>query len=87
VQYPTLARIARDYLAIQGSSVPSERAFSSGGLTGTRLRGRLSPDIFEALQVLKSGYRNGHIGAAEQAEQHYKEIMEVLNVLEDEDEL
>jgi len=84
VQYPTLARIARDYLAIQGSSVPSERAFSSGGLTGTRLRGRLSPDIFEALQVLKSGYRNGHIGAAEQ---HYKEIMEVLNVLEDEDEL
>lgn len=87
MQYPTLARIARDYLAVQGSSVPSERAFSSGGLTGTRLRGRLSPDIFEALQVLKSGYRNGHIGAAEQAEQHYKEIMEVLNVLEDEDEL
>ena len=84
MQYPTLARIARDYLAVQGSSVPSKRAFSSGGLTGTRLRGRLSPDIFEALQVLKSGYRNGHIGAAEQ---HYKEIMEVLNVLEDEDEL
>ena len=85
MQYPTLARIARDYLAVQGSSVPSERAFSSGGLTGTRLRGRLSPEIFEALQILKSGYRNGHIGAAEQAEQHYKEIMEVVNLLEDED--
>jgi hAT family C-terminal dimerisation region len=87
VQYPTLARIARDYLAVQGSSVPSERVFSSGGLTGTRLRGRLSPQIFEALQILKSGYRNGHIGAEEQAEQHFKDIMEVVNCLEDEDEV
>jgi hypothetical protein len=85
-QYPTLARIARDYLAIQGSSVPSERAFSSGGLTGTKLRNRLSPQIFEALQILKAGYRNGHIGAAEQAEEHYKAITEVLKVLDDDDD-
>jgi hypothetical protein len=33
---------------------------------------------------LKSGYQNGHIGAAEQAEAHYSKIMEVLSVLEDE---
>ena len=64
-----------------------QHAFSSGGLTGVRLHGRLSPEIFEALQILKSGYRNGHIGAAEQAEQHYKKIMEVVSVLEDKDEL
>jgi len=37
--------MARDYLAIQGSSVPSERAFSSGALTGTSLRNRLTPEI------------------------------------------
>jgi hypothetical protein len=81
-QYPVLARIARDYLAIQGSSVPSERAFSGGGLTGTRLRARLSPQVFEALQILKSAYRNGHIGAAEQAEAYYNAMMEALEVLD-----
>ncbi len=32
-KYLTLKRIARDYLAIQGSSMPSEHAFSSGGIT------------------------------------------------------
>ena len=67
VQYSTLSRIARDYLAIQGSAVPSERAFSSGGLMATVRRNRFSGDIFEALQILKSGYCNGHISASEQA--------------------
>ena len=37
-QYPMLSRIARDYLAVQGSVVPSEPAFSSGALTSTRRR-------------------------------------------------
>jgi len=30
IQYPTLSRMAHDYLAIQGSVTRSERAFSSG---------------------------------------------------------
>jgi hypothetical protein len=79
-QYPTLGRIARDYLAIQGSSTPSERAFSGGGLTGTKLRNRLSPKVFESLQILKSAYRNGHIEAARQAEAH-----NVMDALEDDE--
>jgi hypothetical protein len=54
-------------------------------LTGTRLRGRLAPRTFEALQILKSGYRNGHIGAAEQAEAHYNAIMEVINIVDDDE--
>jgi hypothetical protein len=62
--------MARDYLAIQGSAVPSERAFSSGGLTATARRNRLSAPIFESLQLLKSVYRNGHIRAADQAVAH-----------------
>jgi len=65
--YPTLSRIARDYLAIQGSSVPSERAFSSGGLTGSLLRNRLNTDAFEALQILKCAYKNGLISASNEA--------------------
>jgi hypothetical protein len=55
--------MAHDYLAIQGSATPSERAFSSGGTTGTAKRNRLSVEAFEALQLLKSAYRNAHIGA------------------------
>ena len=79
VQYRTLSCMARDYLAIQGSAVPSERAFSSGGLTATAHQNRLSRDIFEALQILKSGYRNGHIHASEQAEAHVAACMEELD--------
>jgi hypothetical protein len=82
--------MARDYLAMQGSSVPSERAFSSGALTGTSLRNWLNPDVFEALQILKSAYRNGHIGAAEEAEAHIQAYLEALRVckgMDDEDEV
>jgi hAT family C-terminal dimerisation region len=75
--------MARDYLAIQGSSVPSERAFSSGGLSGTLLRNRLSPATFEALQILKSAYRNSHISASQEAEGHIQSYLEALAVLED----
>ena len=39
--------------------------------------------MFEALQILKSGYQNGHIGAAEQAEAHYDAMMDVINILKD----
>ena len=64
-QYPILAHMARDYLAIQGSSVPAECAFSSGGLTGTLLHNSLTPEVFKSLQILKAGYKNGAISAGE----------------------
>ena len=62
--------MARDYLAIQGSATPSERAFSGGGITGSSTRNSLSPSCFESLQLLKSAYRNGHITAAADAAKH-----------------
>jgi hypothetical protein len=40
-----------------GSSVSSERAFSAAGQTITKRRNRLKGDIVEALQTLKSAYR------------------------------
>ncbi|KIK36238.1 hypothetical protein CY34DRAFT_94733, partial [Suillus luteus UH-Slu-Lm8-n1] len=55
IQYPTISRIAKDYLAIQGSAVASERAFSSGGITGTARRSCLQPATFEA-PPLKTSY-------------------------------
>jgi hypothetical protein len=73
-RYPTLRQIARDYLAIQGSSTPSERAFSSGGITGCARRNRLHPDVFEGLQLLKSAYRNGHVSAGTQAAHHTEAV-------------
>ena len=55
--------MAHDYLAIQGSATPSEQAFSSGGITGTAKHNCLNIEVFECLQLLKSAYWNGHIGA------------------------
>ena len=78
--------MARDYLAIQGSSVPSEQAFSSGGLTGTSLHNCLTPATFEALQILKSAYRNRHISATQEAEGHIQSYLGGLAVLESEED-
>ena len=77
--------MARDFLAIQGSSTPSEHAFSSGGLTGTARRNRLTMEVFEALQILKSAYRNSHIAAAEQAAHHFDALIASLDIVDDAD--
>jgi hypothetical protein len=82
-QYPTLSRMARDYLAVQGSAVPSERAFSSGALTSTRCRNRLTLELFEALQMLKSAYRSGLVGAARDAEAHVADAIEAVEPADD----
>lgn len=52
-RYPTIFRMAMDYLPVQPSSVPCERAFSSSSLTDTKQRNRIQPILMEALQVLK----------------------------------
>ena len=62
--------MAQDYLAIQGSATPSERAFSSGGLTGTKYCNCFNGVVFESLQLHKNAYHNGHISAASDAKQH-----------------
>src|SRR6266481_4412881 len=50
---------ALDYLPIQASSVPSERAFSSSAETDMKHRNRLRPLLMEALQMLKFSIK-GH---------------------------
>lgn len=60
-RYPIWASLARDYLAIMASSVSSERAFSSAGITISKRRSRLKGDIVEALQCLKCMIRKNLI--------------------------
>ncbi|PCH39190.1 hypothetical protein WOLCODRAFT_59296, partial [Wolfiporia cocos MD-104 SS10] len=52
-RYPIWASLACDYLAIMASSVSSERAFSSAGITISKWQNCLCADIVEALQFLK----------------------------------
>ena len=50
--YPVLAILARKYLCICGTSVPSERLFSKGGYIVNGLRCRLTPDKVNMLLFL-----------------------------------
>lgn len=53
-EYPRLAKMARDYLAIMATSVPCENLFSIAGATITKKRNRLSTDSVRAFLCLKS---------------------------------
>jgi hypothetical protein len=53
-RYPTWRSLAGDYLTVMVSSVASEHAFSSAGITISKRRNRLDSNIIEALQCLKS---------------------------------
>jgi hypothetical protein len=77
-QYPTLTKIAQDYLAIQGSSVSSEHTFSGGGLTDTKAQNQLSLETFEALQILKSCYKDGLITVKEEVAAHEKKLFVLI---------
>lgn len=65
-ELPTLARMARDYLAIPSSSLGPERANSAARLHWND-RGRMSDDIFRAEICLSSWYKAG-VDAFEPAE-------------------
>jgi hypothetical protein len=45
--------------------VPCERVFSSASETDTKRRNRINSDLFEALQILKFGYKCERLNFAE----------------------
>ena len=57
-QFPTLQRIAIDFLACPASSIPCKQLFSGGGEIATRCRAQLGASRFEELQVMKFAWRN-----------------------------
>jgi uncharacterized C2H2 Zn-finger protein len=56
-RFPNLSRMARDYLAVPGTSTPSERAFSGGRQLITDFRCRLKGETITACMLLKSWRR------------------------------
>lgn len=56
-KYPHIAKMARCYLAVPGSSVPSERVFSTAGDIVTAKRSTLSPDNVDILVLLKKNLK------------------------------
>ncbi|GES99129.1 ribonuclease H-like domain-containing protein [Rhizophagus clarus] len=56
-QYPRLANMARDYLAIPSTSVPSEQCFSAGKYLITDTRNRLAGKTVRACMALKSWWQ------------------------------
>lgn len=53
-RFPHLSRMARDYLAVPGTSTPSERAFSGGRQLITDFRCSLSAETIAACMLLKN---------------------------------
>lgn len=76
--YPTLLRIALDFLACQGSSVPCKHLFSGGGEIATKWRAQLGAEHFEELQVMKFAWKKniGDLATwnSSQVEEVYDEI-------------
>ncbi|XP_053316233.1 E3 SUMO-protein ligase ZBED1-like [Spea bombifrons] len=53
-KYPTLAKLAKSYLCIPGTSTPSERLFSAAGNIACKKRACLSPEHVDMLTFLHS---------------------------------
>ena len=51
---------------------------------GTNCQSSLSTQIFEALQILKSAYQNGHISAGVEAARHIDAMIQCLEEQETE---
>lgn len=57
-EYPVLAKMSRDYLSIQATSVACEQAFSVAGNTITKTRNRLDPETARSILCAKSWIEN-----------------------------
>ncbi len=56
-KFPRLSTLAREYLAIPGTSVSSERAFSTCGLTLTKQRASLDSRTVDAIVFLNKNLK------------------------------
>ncbi|CAN0500577.1 unnamed protein product, partial [Phaeothamnion confervicola] len=52
LEFPNMAKLVRSVLCVPATSAPSEQLFSSGGLSVTQRRGRLTDHSVETLIFL-----------------------------------
>ena len=50
-RFPSLAMLARKFLCVMGTSVPSERVFSVAGLTITKTRAKLDANVVDEIII------------------------------------
>ena len=51
-KFPRVSKLARQFLPVQATSIPSERTFSTAGQTVTKLRSALEPDTVDKIILL-----------------------------------
>jgi len=88
-RYPVWASLAQDFLLVMASSVLSERAFSSVGITISKRCSRLKLDIVEALQFMKCIYCQDllfreELSTALEAEESFEDLDDPVRGVEDE---
>lgn len=66
-EYPVVRLIARDYLAIPGSSCLAERSFAMSARIVEARRRQMGAEHFAALQRLRAAYRDGRLEAVNEA--------------------
>lgn len=81
--FPCLAKMARDYLAIPGTSVPSERRFSASGDMISPKRNRLAADTIRATMCLHDWWKVDY--AKETRDWLQTELADDEDEIEDED--
>jgi hypothetical protein len=88
--YPTIFALAIDIIPIQGSAVPCECVFSSAKETMMAQHSRISPELMEALQMLKFSIWKGQdlnftVGMSHSPELSELEVLDVEENLIPED--
>jgi hypothetical protein len=62
-RFPVVSRMAKKFLTVPATSVPSESTFSTGGRTLDDYRSSLSPSMVEALVCSSSWIQGSHDGS------------------------
>ena len=71
-KFPNVAKMARKFLCIMGTSVPSERVFSIAGLTVTKTRSNIEAESLDQIIFMNKALKRKY---AEQDEESKKTIL------------